>query len=182
MVSIFTGLALIALFFTSTTSAFSGNFELTNLFIASPIQADPFSTVSTHVEFDFCDQDTPEVGPTRCEVEWAVGLSPPKSGAHTCDNSSFIVTITKWSGVGNLTLDLAHEYIDNRYSPFTITQQLETDKVDSVGQAPYNVLTKHSNFTLSYPITPFYECDMDNARCQSCEGEAIIANITTAIA
>lgn len=42
--------ALIFLLITSITSAFSGNFELTSLVVASPFQADPYSTESTHIE------------------------------------------------------------------------------------------------------------------------------------
>ena len=130
---------------------------------------------------DFCDQDTPEVGPTHCGVQWAVGLSPPKSSAHTCDNTSFVVTVTSWHGVGDLTLNLGHKYIDDRYSHSFSSEEQETDQ-DSVGKAPYNVLTKYASFNLTYPTTPFYECDKKMAHCQSCDGEAIIAKITSAVA
>ncbi|OQV04452.1 hypothetical protein CLAIMM_09334 isoform 3 [Cladophialophora immunda] len=114
MASIFTFLTFIALL-SSAASAFSGNFELTNVVVSSPFQADPTSTQSTYVQFDFCDEDTPEVGSTHCCVEWAVGLSPPTSAANTCDNSTFDVLVTSWQGVGNLSLRLAHQYIDDRY-------------------------------------------------------------------
>ncbi|OAP58830.1 hypothetical protein AYL99_06127 [Fonsecaea erecta] len=161
-ISIF--IAFIALL-SSAASAFSGNFELTNVVVSSPFEADPTSTESTYVQFDFCDEDTPEVGPTHCCVEWAVGLSPPSSAANTCDNSTFDVLVTSWYGVGNISLRLAHQYIDN-----------------SVGQAPYNVLTKFSNFNLTYPATDYYECDLGSAECISDDGEVIIANVTQAIA
>ncbi|KIW28682.1 uncharacterized protein PV07_08322 [Cladophialophora immunda] len=164
MASIFTFLTFIALL-SSAASAFSGNFELTNVVVSSPFQADPTSTQSTYVQFDFCDEDTPEVGSTHCCVEWAVGLSPPTSAANTCDNSTFDVLVTSWQGVGNLSLRLAHQYID-----------------DSVGQAPYNVLTKFSNFNLTYPATEDYQCDMGNAACVSSDGAVIVANVTQAIA
>ncbi|KIW88906.1 uncharacterized protein Z519_10390 [Cladophialophora bantiana CBS 173.52] len=164
MVSIFTFLTFIALL-SSAASAFSGNFELTNVVVSSPFQADPTSTQGSYLQFDFCDQDTPEVGATHCCVDWAVGLGPPTSASNTCDNSTFDVLITSWHGVGNLSLRLAHQYIDN-----------------SVGQAPYNVLTKFSDFNLTYPATEHYQCDMGNAECVTSAGEVIIANVTTAIA
>ncbi|EXJ67180.1 uncharacterized protein A1O5_09827 [Cladophialophora psammophila CBS 110553] len=164
MASIFTFLAFIALL-SSAASAFSGNFELTNIVVSSPFQADPTSTQSSYVQFDFCDQDTPEIGTAHCCVDWAVGLSPPTSASNTCDNSTFDVLVTSWHGVGNLSLRLAHQYIDN-----------------SVGQAPYNVLTKFSDFNLTYPATEHYQCDTGNAECVTGAGEVIIANVTTAIA
>ncbi|EXJ59675.1 hypothetical protein A1O7_03821 [Cladophialophora yegresii CBS 114405] len=165
MAFLFTSLTLIAVLLMRTTLAFSGNFELTNLVVSSPFQADPYSIESTYVEFDFCDQDTPEVGSTHCGVQWAVGLSPPKTSPNTCDNTSFSVTVTSWFGVANLTLQLGHQYID-----------------DSVGKAPYNVLSKYANFNLTYPHTPFYECDMAIAECKGCDGETIFANVTSAVA
>ncbi|KIW74605.1 hypothetical protein Z517_11375 [Fonsecaea pedrosoi CBS 271.37] len=164
MASIFTFLAFIALL-SSAASAFSGNFELTNIVVSSPFEADPTSTQSTYIQFDFCDEDTPEVGPTHCCVEWAVGLSPPTSARDTCDNSTFNVLVTSWHGVGNFSLQLAHQYIDN-----------------SVGQAPYNVLTKFSDFNLTYPTTDYYQCDIGNAACVTTDGKVIIANVTEAIA
>ncbi|OCT47446.1 hypothetical protein CLCR_03696 [Cladophialophora carrionii] len=186
MAFLFTALTLIAGLLMRTTVAFSGNFELTNLVVSSPFQADPYSVESTYVEFDFCDQDTPEVGSTHCGVQWSVGLSPPKISPNTCDNTSFSVTVTSWSGVANLSLKLGHQYIDDR-SVYLLTfscpkDGAQTDPRDSVGKAPYNVLSKYANFNLTYPHTPFYECDMTNAECKSCDGETILANITSAVA
>ncbi|EXJ85854.1 hypothetical protein A1O1_06223 [Capronia coronata CBS 617.96] len=158
-------LTVVAAFSSSIVAAFSGNFEMANVVVSSPFQADIKSTESTYIEFDFCDQDTPEVGSTHCCVEWAVGLSPPASSGNTCDNGTFAVLVTSWSGVGNLSLELAHTYIDN-----------------SVGEAPYNVLTKFADLNLTYPATQSYECDLPQAECKSCDGEVIVAIVNKAVA
>ncbi|EHY55402.1 hypothetical protein HRR83_008845 [Exophiala dermatitidis] len=154
-----------ACFLVSMVAAFSGNFELTNLVVSSPFQADPKSTESTYVEFDFCDQDTPDIGSTHCCVQWAVGLNPPVTSGNTCDNTTFAVLVTSWGGVQNLSLELSHTYIDN-----------------SVGQAPYNVLTKFADLNLTYPGTNNYECDSAQAECKSCDGEVIVATVSRAVA
>jgi hypothetical protein len=50
MAILLASLTLIALLLVCTTAAFSGNFELTNLVVSSPFQADPYSIESTYVE------------------------------------------------------------------------------------------------------------------------------------
>jgi hypothetical protein len=50
----------------------------------------------------------------------------------------------------------------------------------SVGQYPYNVLTKFSEFRLAYPSTQYYDCDMSKAECQS--SAVIVALVTEAVA
>jgi hypothetical protein len=52
----------------------------------------------------------------------------------------------------------------------------------SVGEAPYNVLTKFANLNLTYPATGYYDCDMSKAECQSSGDEILIANVTSAVA
>jgi hypothetical protein len=52
----------------------------------------------------------------------------------------------------------------------------------SVGEAPYNILSKYSSLNLTYPNTTYYECNLDGAACNSCDGKAIIANVTEAVA
>ncbi|EXJ85111.1 hypothetical protein A1O3_05786 [Capronia epimyces CBS 606.96] len=155
----------VAVFFSSIVAAFSGNFELTNLIASSPFQADAKSIESTYLQFDFCDQDTPEIGSTHCCVEWAVGLSPPATSSNTCDNTTFAVLITSWTGVQSFSFELAHTYIDN-----------------SVGEAPYNVLTKFADVNMTYPTAQYYECDLPHAECKSCDGEVIVATVSKAIA
>ncbi|KAK5454086.1 hypothetical protein LTS15_006086 [Exophiala xenobiotica] len=109
------------------------------------------------------DQDTPEVGSTHCCVEWAVDQQPPTTWTNTCDNSTFGVLVQSWNGVDNMSLQMSHQYIDN-----------------SVGQYPYNVLTKFSEFDLAYPSTQYYDCDMSTAECQS--SAVIVALVTEAVA
>ncbi|KEF62454.1 uncharacterized protein A1O9_00426 [Exophiala aquamarina CBS 119918] len=146
-------------------SAFSGDFEISNVIASSPFQADPTSTQSTLISFDFQDQDTPELGSNRCGVEWAVGLSPPVMWQNTCDNSTFGVRVISWYGVQNFSLDLKHTYID-----------------ESVGQYPYNVLTKFAPLNVTYPGTKHYQCNLSQAECGSYTGAIILANVTRAIA
>ena len=35
---------------------------------------------------------------------------------NTCDNSTFGVRVLSWDGVQNISLDLKHTYIDERYN------------------------------------------------------------------
>lgn len=51
-----------------------------------------------------------------------------------------------------------------------------------MGQAPYNVLSKFSDFNLTFPAIEYYECDLSKAECESCDGEVIVANVTSAVA
>ncbi|KAK5057799.1 hypothetical protein LTR84_011800 [Exophiala bonariae] len=146
-------------------SAFSANFEISNIISSSPFQADPTSQQSTLVSFDFRDQDTPEVGANRCGIEWAVGLSPPVLWQDTCDNSTFGVRVTSWHGVQNFSLDLKHTYID-----------------DKVGEYPYNVVTKFAPVNLTFLGTKRYHCDLSQAECESDTGAIIVFNVTRSIA
>ncbi|KAI1619661.1 hypothetical protein EDD37DRAFT_203360 [Exophiala viscosa] len=153
----------VAFLFTSTISAFSGNFELTNITVSSLSQFNPDSVEGSYVELDFADQDTPEIEPVHCCVQWSANASPPTTWPGSCDNDTFAVLVSPWAGVQALTLDLQHSYIDN-----------------SVGEYPYNVLTKFANLSLEYPSTQYYDCDMSEAKCQS--SSAITAIVTSSTA
>lgn len=48
----------------------------------------------------------------------------------------------------------------------------------SIGPAPYNILTKYAQLYLDYPITPDYQCDINAAYCESCEGTTMTAVVT----
>lgn len=62
----------------------------------------------------------------------------------------------------------------------TLGQKGLTDRpIFSIGPAPYNILTKYAQLYLEYPSTPDYECDLDAAYCQSCEGTTFTAVVTT---
>jgi len=50
----------------------------------------------------------------------------------------------------------------------------------SVGEYPYNVLTKFANLSLAYPSTQYYDCDMSKAECQG--SSAITAVVTSSTA
>jgi hypothetical protein len=50
----------------------------------------------------------------------------------------------------------------------------------SLGQAPYNVNAKYAPLYLQYPTTTDYECDMDAACCEVCEGGTMIAVVNKA--
>lgn len=52
----------------------------------------------------------------------------------------------------------------------------------SVGQAPYNILTKFASLNLDYQTTPNYACDMEDACCELSEGASLTADVTEAIA
>ncbi|KAJ9636149.1 hypothetical protein H2204_005421 [Knufia peltigerae] len=152
-----------ALLVSPFTAAFSGNFEVTNVVVSSPSQANPNSTEGSFVQFDFLDQDTPEVGTTHCCVEWAAGSQPPTTYSNACHNSTFDVQVQSWQGVDNVSLELSHQYID-----------------DSIGQYPYNILTKFSDFVLAYPSIQPYSCDISKAECES--SGVLVAVVTTAVA
>ncbi|KAK4942548.1 hypothetical protein LTR10_017677 [Elasticomyces elasticus] len=153
----------LAIIFSSTVSAFSGNFKLTNMTVFSPSQSSANSTEGSYVEFNFGDEDTAQIGPIHCCVQWAVNASPPTTWPGSCDNDTFAVLVSSWNGVQDLTLDLQHTYIDN-----------------SVGEYPYNVLTKFANLSLAYPSTQYYDCDMSKAECQG--SSAITAVVTSSTA
>ncbi|KAL6246005.1 hypothetical protein RBB50_007158 [Rhinocladiella similis] len=152
-----------ALLIAPLTTAFSGNFEVTNVVVSSPSQANSNSTEGTFVQLEFSDQDTPEVGSTHCCIEWAAGMQPSTTYSNTCHNSTFSVQIQSWEGVDNVSLELSHQYIDN-----------------SVGQYPYNILTKFSDFVLTYPSIQHYNCDVSKAECES--SGVLIAIVTSAVA
>ncbi|KIW11064.1 hypothetical protein PV08_10363 [Exophiala spinifera] len=156
-------LGLAVLLVVPLATAFSGNFEVTNIVVSSPSQANPNSTEGSFVEFEFSDQDTPEAGSTHCCIEWAAGTQPSTTYSNTCHNSTFNAQIKLWEGVDNVTLQLSHRYIDN-----------------SVGKYPYNILTKFSNFFLSYPSIQRYNCDTSKAECES--SGVLIAIVSSAVA
>jgi len=161
--------ALLAL--TTCSTAFSGNFEITDLCVDSPFQVNVTSTENSTVSFIFFDQNTPECEPVPCCATWAVGLPPPSIPAvGTCSNDSVHVSFPPgtYDGVASFSIQISHTYED-----------------DSVGQYPYNVLSVFAGLNLTYggnATTSNYVCDITRASCHSSYGSILIAEITTAIA
>lgn len=67
-----------------------------------------------HFAVDFSDQDTLQVAPTRCIVQWPVGIAS-ENGTSACANSSYTALIpdASYFGIQNLSIELSHRYIDN---------------------------------------------------------------------
>jgi len=55
-------------------------------------------------------------------------------------------------------------------------------RLPSVGQYPYNVVTKFAPLNLTYPGTKHYQCNLSEAYCESDTGAIIPANVTRAVA
>jgi hypothetical protein len=72
----------------------------------------PTDIVSSTV--DFSDQDTVSIRPTRCIIEWPVGLTP-ENGTYACANNTFVATVpdNSYFGIQNFVLHLTHMYTDN---------------------------------------------------------------------
>ena len=148
------------------SAAFAGNFVITNLEATSLGQASTPSNINNSISFDFGDQDTPQVGTTNCSAHWSPD-STPSTGSQACANSTFTMKILDetYNGLDNFIIELSHTYYDN-----------------SVGDPPYNILSKFGNLTLTYPGTTNYVCDSDNTACQSKENSTLIALVTSAVA
>ncbi|ETN37942.1 uncharacterized protein HMPREF1541_07565 [Cyphellophora europaea CBS 101466] len=150
----------------AAASQFLGDFLISNLVVDAPFQAYPNSTASSFVWFDFSDQDTLHVNPTRCIVEWAVGITS-ENGTATCANNTFTVQIpdTTYYGIQNFSIDLSHTYLDN-----------------TVGDPPYNVLTKLGGLNITFPEIENYKCDLSRGHCASVADASFLAVVTAAIA
>ena len=145
------------------SAAFAGNFVITNL---EATNHGPASSINNSISFDFGDQDTPQVGTTNCSAHWSPDLAP-STGSHACANSTFTMKILDgtYDGLDDFIIGLSHTYYDN-----------------SVGDPPYNVLSKSGNLTLTYPGTTNYVCGSDNTTCRSKENSTLIAVVTSAVA
>ena len=148
------------------SAAFAGNFVITNLEATALDQASSKANVNNSITFEFGDQDTPEVGTTKCSAQWSPD-SAPSTGGHDCTNNTFTMEVLDdtYKGLNNLIVSLSHTYYDN-----------------SVGDPPYNVLSKFGNLTLVYPGTTNYVCGSDNTTCHSKENSTLIALVTSAVA
>ena len=82
-------------------------------------------------------------------------------------------------GVTNFMLNLSHTYIDNR-SVTPSFLQVGAKMVCSIGDSPYNKLSKYGHIQFMFPNTTDYECDLARAHCQYCNGSTIIAPVTEA--
>lgn len=136
-------------------AAWSGNFVISNIEASASNTTN--STASTSFAFDFGDEGTPEFS-THCSAEWAVNEKPP-TGSHPCNNDTFTLEVLgpAFNGLDDLVVSLSHTYYD-----------------DSVGNPPYNVLSKFGNLTLN-STTANYTCSDDGASCHS------VANITALV-
>lgn len=63
---------------------------------------------------DFSDQDTLEVAPTRCIIQWPAGITS-ENGTSACANNSFAVEIpdATYFGIQNFSIQMTHRYVDN---------------------------------------------------------------------
>ncbi len=59
---------------------------------------------------------------------------------------------------------------------------LADQSVCSIGQYPYNILTKYANMALDYQDTPNYECDREIGSCELAPGDTLVAVVTLATA
>jgi hypothetical protein len=134
------------------------------------------ANIFSHILVDFNDQDTPQLPTVACLIYWPSSQNPAIDNIALCANDSVRVAISAQTPSSasssafspeNFGVDLQHTYLDN-----------------SVGQAPYNVLTKFAGLNLSWPGTEGYDCDDNDGegrRCWSRTGTAYLAVVTRAI-
>ena len=130
------------------------------------------------------DDDYPNEDPVLCQIEWRAGTSPPDTTKYSCEND----TMRAWSpentfnGVKDFQLQFAHTVIEPRFAQdlggyaYILTP-------NSVGECPqYCYLTKYAMVNLTYPGTPNYECDTENAICAQRINTTIKAPVYLAVA
>lgn len=147
---------------------FKNDLSIAALFISNPYQADVTSSYNSTLSVLVIDDDYPNEDPVLCQIEWRAGTSPPDTTKYTCEND----TMRAWfphntfNGVKDFQLQLAHTVIE-----------------PSVGECPqYCYLTKYAMVNLTYPGTPNYECDTENAICAQRINTTIKAPVYLAVA
>lgn len=127
-----------------TATAFTGNFVISNITASTSNTSNSFTTVA----FDFADQGTPDFT-AHCSAEWSGAT--PSTGSHSCTNDTFTLKVLdeNFKSVDDSIVTLSHTYYDN-----------------SVGDPPYNVLSKFANLTLN-ENTANYTCTDDKTSCHS---------------